>query len=65
MCKDYNLTNDKVVVIHWDVKLLPALTGKMKIDRHPIVASFNGHEQLLDVPTLSTVTGDHQTKAIY
>lgn len=63
--RDYNLTKDEVVVIHWDGKLLPALTGKTKVDRLPVVASFNGREQLLGVPTLSTSTGDHQAKAVY
>ncbi|KAL4098132.1 hypothetical protein QTP88_022794 [Uroleucon formosanum] len=45
--QDYNLANEETVVVHWDKKLLPALTGKGLVDRLPIVASFNGHEQLL------------------
>lgn len=41
--QDYNLANEETVVVHWDGKLLPALTGKGLVDRLPIVASVNGH----------------------
>ncbi|KAL4090193.1 hypothetical protein QTP88_025092 [Uroleucon formosanum] len=61
--QDYNLANEETVVVHWDGKLLPALTGK--VDRLPIVASVNGHEQLLGVPALNTGTGSDQANAVY
>ncbi|KAL4119640.1 hypothetical protein QTP88_012435 [Uroleucon formosanum] len=63
--QDYNLTNEETVVVHWDGKLLPALTGKGLVDRLPIVASVNGHEQLLGVPALNTGTGSDQANAVY
>ncbi|KAL4092416.1 hypothetical protein QTP88_026917 [Uroleucon formosanum] len=63
--QDYNLANEETVVVHWDGKLLPALTGKGLVDRLPIVASVNGHEQLLGVPALNTGTGSDQANAVY
>jgi len=63
--QDYNLANEETVVVHWDGKLLPALTGKGLVDRLPIVASVNGHEQLLGVPALNTGTGSDQATAVY
>ncbi|KAL4090628.1 hypothetical protein QTP88_025427 [Uroleucon formosanum] len=63
--QDYNLANEETVVVHWDGKLLPALTGKGLVYRLPIVASVNGHEQLLGVPALNTGTGSDQANAVY
>jgi len=63
--QDYNLANEETVIVHWDGKLLPALTGKGLVDRLPIVASVNGHEQLLGVPALNTGTGSDQANAVY
>ncbi|KAL4141447.1 hypothetical protein QTP88_004085 [Uroleucon formosanum] len=63
--QDYNLANEETVVVHWDGKLLPALTGKGLVDRLLIVASVNGHEQLLGVPALNTGTGSDQANAVY
>lgn len=63
--RDYNLTRDDAVVIHWDGKLLPNLTGKGLVDRLPIIASVNGREQLLGVPALTSGTGREQANAVY
>ncbi|KAL4126442.1 hypothetical protein QTP88_010664 [Uroleucon formosanum] len=63
--QDYNLANEETLVVHWDGKLLPALTGKGLVDRLPIVASVNGHEQLLGVPALNMGTGSDQANAVY
>ncbi|KAL4104535.1 hypothetical protein QTP88_019830 [Uroleucon formosanum] len=63
--QDYNLANEETVVVHWDGKLLPALTGKGLVDRLPIVASVNGHKQLLGVPALNTETGSDHANAMY
>lgn len=38
------------LMVHWDGKLLPALTGTEKVDRLAILVSFNDKEQLLGVP---------------
>jgi len=58
------LFNDSIT-IHWDGKLLPALTGKYNVDGFPIVVSCNGKEQLLGVPALDTGTGVDQANAIF
>lgn len=63
--QDYNLSNEETVVVHWDGKLLPALMGKGLVDRLPIVASVNSHEQLLGVPALSTGTESDQANVVY
>lgn len=53
------------VVLHWDGKLLPDLCEKVKVDRLPIVISFEGITQLLGVPKLLSGTGVNQAKAIF
>lgn len=65
ICRDYNLTKDDAVIIYWDGKLLPNLTGKGLVDRLPIIASVNGREQLLGVPALNSETGREQANAVY
>jgi len=45
-------------------KLHPTLTGKGLVDRLLIIASVNGHEQLLRVPALNTKTGSDQAYAV-
>lgn len=37
----------KKIVVHWDSKILSALSGDMNIDRLPIVARGMNVEQLL------------------
>lgn len=59
------MAKEEAVIIHWDGKLLPTLTGKGLVDRLPIIASVNGQEQLLGVPTLNTGTGLEQANAVY
>jgi len=63
--QDYNLANEETVVAQWNGKLLPALTGKGFVDRFPILASVNGHDQVLGVPALRTGTGSDQANAVY
>jgi hypothetical protein len=52
------------LVIHWDGKLLPDLTGKEKVDRLPVIVSGEGVSQLLAVPKLRTGTGQAQADAV-
>ena len=52
---DFNL--QKPMVLHWDGKLMEALTGDEKVDRLPIIVSGSGTEQLLRIPKLSSGTG--------
>ena len=53
------------VVIHWDGKLLPDITGQTKVGRLPIILSGVNTQQLLGVPKLSRGTGLQQALAIY
>ena len=57
-----DLTN---VIVHWDGKLLCDITGNKKVDRLPIVLSYNGTTKLLSVPKLTSGTGRNQADAIF
>lgn len=63
--KEYKLSIDDAVILHWDGKLLPALTGQKDVDRLPTVVSCNGIDQLLGVPAIDTGTGLDQADAIF
>ncbi|XP_039315242.1 uncharacterized protein LOC120359881 isoform X1 [Solenopsis invicta] len=62
--KFYNL-NLNFVVIHWDSKILPDITGKKNVDRLPVIATAPNVEQLLGVPELSSGTGREISSAVY
>jgi len=51
-------------VIHWDSKILPALTGKNNIDHLPIIATAMNVEQLLEVPQMPSGTGYEISSAV-
>ncbi|GBM66065.1 hypothetical protein AVEN_207160-1 [Araneus ventricosus] len=51
--------------VHWDGKLLPAITRNKKVDRLPVIISANGQEHLLGVPQLASCSGDNMAAAIY
>lgn len=53
------------VVVHWDSKILPNLTGTENIDRLPIIITAPNVEQLLGVPHLSSGTGKEISSAVY
>ncbi|KAG0696641.1 hypothetical protein GWK47_026471 [Chionoecetes opilio] len=57
-------TPENSLVVHWDGKLIPDLTGKKKVDRLPILVSFRGKSKLLEVPKLPSGTGDAQAQAV-
>lgn len=46
-----------IIVLHWDGKLLPNICGKEKVDRLPVIVSFDETTQLLGVPKLESGTG--------
>ncbi|GBL74850.1 hypothetical protein AVEN_243698-1 [Araneus ventricosus] len=55
-----------VVTLHWDGKLLPALSArKSEEERLPIVISYGLKEQLIAVPRLDNSTGKEQTQAVW
>jgi hypothetical protein len=52
------------LTVHWDGKLLPALTGSVKVDRLPVLVSGGGLSKLLGVPKLPCGTGQAIAKAV-
>jgi len=52
------------IVVHWDGKLLPDLTGHESVDRLPVVATGNKVQQLLGVPKLASGTGQAMAAAV-
>ncbi|GBN41215.1 hypothetical protein AVEN_140284-1 [Araneus ventricosus] len=55
-----------VVTLHWDGKLLPALSArKSKEERLPIVISYGLKKQLIAVPRLDNSTGKEQAQAVW
>lgn len=56
---------DVPLTIHWDGKMLPALTSKQKVDRLAVLVSGCGVMKLLGVPQLSDGTGKKQAEAVH
>lgn len=56
---------DDLLVVHWDGKMIGDLTGKMTIDRLPILVSAKGVSQLLVVEKLISSTGQAQAAAVH
>ncbi|GBM04737.1 hypothetical protein AVEN_20184-1 [Araneus ventricosus] len=55
-----------VVTLHWDGKLLPALSArKSKEERLPMVISYRLKEQHIAVPRLDNSTGKEQAQAVW
>ncbi|KAF2895969.1 hypothetical protein ILUMI_10207 [Ignelater luminosus] len=52
------------VVIHWDSKLLPDVSGKSTVDRLPIVTIGINLEQLLGVSSISSSTAVKVSSAV-
>ncbi|XP_049307370.1 uncharacterized protein LOC125777157 [Bactrocera dorsalis] len=50
--------------LHWDGKLLPALTGKETVDRLSVILSNCGTDQLLGIPSLQSGNGKKQATAV-
>jgi adenylate/nucleoside-diphosphate kinase len=64
--KKFNLLEKESFVLHWDKKLLLDITyGELKVDRLPVIVSFEEITQLLGVPKLKSGTGEQQTNAIF
>uniref|UniRef100_A0A8D8MC19 Uncharacterized protein n=1 Tax=Cacopsylla melanoneura TaxID=428564 RepID=A0A8D8MC19_9HEMI len=53
------------IVLHWDGKLLPSITGKEMEERLPIIITSKDTEQILTIPTLPDSTGKSQAQAMY
>ncbi|KAL4141736.1 hypothetical protein QTP88_004317 [Uroleucon formosanum] len=63
--KEFNTSEVGPVVVHWDGKLLPDLTGKELVDRLPVIVSYKKFEKLLNVPKLISGTGQNQAEAVF
>lgn len=48
------MNGNKAVVIHWDGKLLPDINEKKRVERLPILISYEKHEQLLGIPKIQS-----------
>lgn len=59
-----NLQVAKHLVVHWDGKMLPAITGIEKVDRLAILITGCATEQLLAVPELDSSSGQRQAEAV-
>ncbi|KAJ8935539.1 hypothetical protein NQ314_012743 [Rhamnusium bicolor] len=60
-----NKTEITAGVIHCDGKILPAITGKEKVERLTIILTSGDKEMLLGVPVLPDGTGKEQADAVY
>ncbi|GBM81131.1 hypothetical protein AVEN_44450-1 [Araneus ventricosus] len=54
-----------VVILHWDDKLLSALSARKSNERLPIVISYGLKKQLIAVPRLDNSTGKEQAQAVW
>ncbi|GBL90911.1 hypothetical protein AVEN_28012-1 [Araneus ventricosus] len=63
---DFQNDAPDVVTLHWDGKLLSALSArKSKEERLPIVISYELKEQLIAMPRLDNSTGKEQAQAVW
>lgn len=53
------------LVVHWDGKILPEIVGAGKVDRLPVLVSWDGHEKLLGVPKTTSGTGFNEATSVY
>ena len=61
----FNLSNCPELVLHWDGKLLPDLTGVQRIYRLAIIVTLLCMEQLLlGVPNIPTSSGEEQAMVV-
>lgn len=56
---------NKTLVVHWDGKMLPALTSKESVDRLAVLVSGEDTMKLLGVPIITAGTGEAQAQAVY
>lgn len=60
----HQFITDSPLIVHWDGKLLPDITGRGKVDRLPVIVTGKGVEQLLGVRKLPSGTGQAQASAV-
>lgn len=59
-----NLQIAKHLVVHWDGKMMPEITGVEKVDRLAILITGCDTEQLLEVPKLKSFSGKDKAEAV-
>jgi len=60
-----SFTPSTPLTVHWDGKMLPALTSKDKVDRLAVLVSGEGVMKLLGVPQIASGTGEAQANAVF
>jgi hypothetical protein len=61
---DKEVIGDEPLLLHWDGKLLPDITGKKEtVDRIAVLVTGGGQEILLGVPKIGRGTGKEQAEA--
>lgn len=53
------------MVVHWDGKILPDLSGRNKIDRIAVLISYGGTVKFLGAPKIESGTGQNIADAVY
>jgi len=53
------------LTVHWDEKLLPALTSKESVNRIAVLVSGNDDTKLLGVPAIPNGSGASQSEAVF
>lgn len=53
------------MVVHWDGKIVPDLTGRLKVDRIAVLVSYGGTAKFLGAPKIESGTGQNIAKAVY
>lgn len=51
-------------VVHWDGKILPAVSGKGSVDRIAVIVTAMDFEQIIGVPKVEAGTGEEQANAV-
>lgn len=53
------------MVVHWDGKILPDLTGRSKVDRIAVLVSYDGTAKFLGAPKIQSGSGKNIADAVY
>jgi len=56
---------DYPLVVHWDGKILPEITGFGEVGRLPVLVSGDGTEKLLGVSKVASGTSENEANAVY
>ena len=54
-----------MLTVHWDGKLLPDLIGQGKVDRLPVLITYDGNEKMLGIPKIESGSGTNQAFSVH